>query len=104
MVATGVRPRPAPLRLTRRGRVVLLSLFLAAWCSASAVLWATASRADEVPRPGPSVVVHEGDSLWSIAERVAPGRPASEVVSDIERLNGLSDPLLRPGQSLVLPG
>ncbi|WP_306215127.1 LysM peptidoglycan-binding domain-containing protein [Actinoplanes sp. RD1] len=104
MVATGVRPRPAPLRLTRRGRVVLLSLFLAAWCSASAVLWATASRADEAPRPGPAVVVHEGDSLWSIAERVAPGRPASEVVGDIERLNGLTGPLLRPGQTLVLPG
>lgn len=48
MVATGVRPgRPAPLRLTRRGRAVVLGLFIAMSIFASAVLWTTSSRADE---------------------------------------------------------
>ena len=104
VVATGVRQgRPAPLRLTRRGRAVVFALFLAAWTAASAVLWATASRAEESPVPGVTVVVRPGDSLWSIAEREAPGRATGDVVAGIVRLNDVDGSLIHPGESLVLP-
>jgi hypothetical protein len=59
VVTTGVRRgQPAPLRLTRRGRIVVLTFFLLLASFASAVLWTTASRAEE-PSSGlaPTVVV-----------------------------------------------
>ncbi|BCJ54860.1 hypothetical protein Asp14428_63350 [Actinoplanes sp. NBRC 14428] len=74
VVATGMRQGPhPPLRLTRRGRIVVLTFFVLMASLASAVLWTTASRADEPPTgPAPTVIVQPDDTLWSIAERVAP--------------------------------
>jgi hypothetical protein len=43
VVITGARRQPAPLRLTRRGRFVVLSFFILLASLASAVLWTTAS-------------------------------------------------------------
>lgn len=45
MTVSGARHAQPPLRLTRRGRVVLLSLFFAAVALANVVLLTTASRA-----------------------------------------------------------
>ncbi|MFC7527165.1 hypothetical protein [Actinoplanes sp. GCM10030250] len=44
MVSTGARHVEPPLRLTRRGRVVLLGLFFLMAVLASVVLFATASQ------------------------------------------------------------
>ncbi|WP_328461279.1 hypothetical protein OHA21_32090 [Actinoplanes sp. NBC_00393] len=44
MVTTGARHVEPPLRLTRRGRVVLLSLFFMMSAFASVVLFTTASQ------------------------------------------------------------
>jgi len=49
------------------------------------------------------VTVHEGDSLWAIAQRTAPGRDPRAVVDEIRELNGLSSSLIQPGQSLTVP-
>ena len=79
--------RPVRLRLTRRGRLVVLSLLLLA-NSAAGVLLATASRAAETAGPPPAVVAEFHDTLWSIAARHAPHRPVPEVVAEIRQLNG----------------
>ena len=50
-----------------------------------------------------SVVVVQGDSLWRIAERVAPGTDPREVVEGIRTLNGMRSNLIRPGQVLLVP-
>ncbi|MFC7573277.1 LysM peptidoglycan-binding domain-containing protein [Klenkia terrae] len=50
-----------------------------------------------------SVVVHSGDTLWSIAEAVAPDTDPRVVVDAIQEANGLSGAGLVPGQVLVLP-
>jgi predicted metal-binding membrane protein len=56
-MVTTTAHRP-PLRLTRRGRAVVLLVFIAMASLASAVLFTTASRADEPPAvPGSAVVV-----------------------------------------------
>jgi nucleoid-associated protein YgaU len=47
-------------------------------------------------------VVRAGDTLWSIAERHAPGRDPREVVFAIGEANELSGPLV-PGRTLLLP-
>jgi hypothetical protein len=105
VVASGVRTmdRQPPLRLTRRGRVVVLTFFVLL-ASAVGVLLATASRASD-PEVGdmPSVVVQPYDTLWSIASRTSPGGNPRAVVFEIRRLNGLDDFTVHPGERLTLP-
>ncbi|BAS27600.1 LysM peptidoglycan-binding domain-containing protein [Limnochorda pilosa] len=48
-------------------------------------------------------VVGPGETLWSIARRVAPQEDPRRVVEAIRRLNGLHTAVLRIGQSLRLP-
>jgi hypothetical protein len=108
VVTTGMRRvgHQAPLRLTRRGRVVLLTLFFLLATLASAVLWTTASRADDPPAgPPPSVVVQDGDTLWDVAARTSPGRSPHDVVAEIRRLNGIAadDIAVHAGDTLVVP-
>ena len=102
MVTNDVR-RP-PLRLTRRGRAVVLGFFILMASLASAVLLATASRAsDPETGPPPTVVVQPHDTLWSIATRTSPRRDPYAAVAEIQRLNGLDGYVVQPGDTLVLP-
>ena len=50
-----------------------------------------------------TVVVQPGDSLWSIAVARYPGADTRERVDAIERLNGLSSPVIAAGETLQLP-
>ncbi len=98
----GVPPRHGHVRLTRRGRLVVLVLFLLLGAGLVA-LAATASRAADPDGPPPTVVVQSRDTLWSIAERHVPGRDPFAAIEQIRRLNGLEDYTVRPGQQLILP-
>jgi len=48
-------------------------------------------------------VVRQGDTLWSIAERVAPGEDPRPVVDALTRVNDVDPGALLPGQTLVVP-
>lgn len=48
-------------------------------------------------------VVRSGDTLWSIAIRVAPSRDPRTVVDQIDGRNGLADGVIAAGQVLVVP-
>lgn len=91
----------APLRLTRRGVVVLA---LAVALLGAALVWVAAlSAPHQAPTPvvGPAVVtVEEGDTLWSIAGASAPGRDPRGEVAKLQRLNHLDGVALVPGQQL----
>ncbi|MFC3382174.1 LysM peptidoglycan-binding domain-containing protein [Couchioplanes azureus] len=90
--------------MTRRGRIVLLTLFFLLASLASAVLWTTASRADETPAgPAAVVVVQPDDTLWSVAERAAPGRAPREVIAEIRALNGIEHSYVYAGETLIVP-
>lgn len=107
--ANARRPANLPLRLTIRGRVLLLvATILVLFTLVVAAGGFTAEATGEVPGPGAGpvaavVVVQKGESLWSIAQQVAPGHDPREIVSRIRDLNGLADALVIPGQSLVVP-
>lgn len=91
------------LRLTRRGRVVLLiALVLLA---AGVAFWsARAMAAPEQSGSGQaSVVVKPGESLWSIAIAYDPSRDPASVIRDIQRLNGMSGATVWAGHRLLLP-
>jgi Tfp pilus assembly protein FimV len=106
-VRGGVRcaPAPAPVRLTRRGRRLVAALVLAAGVGGAAL-----GREFLAPDPGlqlvgeSSVVVEEGDTVWSIAGEVAgPGQDVRAVVDAIQQLNDLEGSALAVGQVLRLP-
>jgi hypothetical protein len=94
----------APLRVTRRGTLVraaavaliALGLVITAWLSAPP---SSSSTGDAPPMPT-VVTVEAGDTLWSLAGRLAPTSDPREVVSNLRRINGLDSVTLQPGQVL----
>lgn len=96
-------PAPAgPLRLTRRGRVLLVLVLLALLLIGGFVAGrATSSHAATASTA--STVVQPGDTLWSIAARVAPDRDTRIVVSQLRAVNHLSGASVQVGQRLLLP-
>lgn len=105
-VGPAVRTR---LRLTRRGRIVLTAL--AALPLVAGILVGSLASGGAVagiddgssPVAFETVVVGAGDSLWGIAEQIAPSEDPRDVILEIMRLNGLSDAVVQPGQRLSLP-
>jgi LysM repeat protein len=49
------------------------------------------------------VVVRPGDTLWAIAERVAPGQDPRPVVDAMVAVNNMDPGALVPGQTLLVP-
>ena len=104
MVHSDIRRVAPPLRLTRRGRAVILGLFVMLASLASAVLFTTASRAEQpAAGPAPTITVRQGDTLWDIAARVMPERDGQKAVAELRNLNDLDGYGLQPGQVLILP-
>ncbi len=92
--------REPPLRLTRRGRVVVAVVALvAAVLLMVAVPRASMAWASDPPR-GHLVVA--GESLWGIAVALDPDADTRVVVDRLMRLNHLSTPDVTPGQLLLL--
>jgi hypothetical protein len=115
---SGPEPRPEerpvplpPLRLTRRGKIVLIGVplvLLAALLLSLAGFFnspakASDSAADLSVTPAVTVTVQAGESLWAIAGSVAPERDARDVVADIVQLNNLTGGAVFPGQQLYVP-
>jgi LysM domain len=101
-----VRPAPGPLRLTRRGRLVTaVATLLIAGFTLVGVASRAGSLAETAPVPASApaqVVVAPGETLWSIAQRVAPDRDPRTVVAGIQRLNDMPTADVHAGQTLVL--
>lgn len=99
------RPVQGELRLTRRGRLVLLVLILAVLMGAVLALggYSAATDARGTVQPTRTVVVQEGDSLWGIASQVAAPGEVREVVHELEELNALPGPELTEGQRIAVP-
>ena len=49
------------------------------------------------------VQVESGQSLWSLAQSIAPNADPREVISDIVRFNQLATAVVQPGQRLAIP-
>ncbi|MDJ1115040.1 LysM peptidoglycan-binding domain-containing protein [Microbacterium dauci] len=105
---TDIRPTTR-LRLTVRGRRVLAAIAAMPAVVALAIAIVSSGGAlasGELGAPADSfetVTVLPGDSLWSIAEAVAPAHDPRDVVDGIMTLNALSSPVLDAGQSLAIP-
>ncbi len=105
VAARAAAARPRPLRLTRRGRLLMtclavLGLFLLLSVGRAG------SQAATVTETGPALAqttVQPGDTLWGMAQRIAPDNDPREVMAQIKRINHLHSSGLRVGQQLLLP-
>lgn len=115
MSTAAIAPNAAPrarqsaprLRLTARGRVVLMTLaatplaiaaFLFALNSGDAAATLESSDTSFV-----YVDVSAGQSLWNIAERHAPGQDPREVIAQLIDINQLPSADVYAGQELAIP-
>ncbi len=104
-------PRPsfqmsAPaVRLTRRGRLALTTLFLVVLLLGAVSLGggsvASSERGEAVSVA--TVVVKPGDTLWEIASVNAEPGETRDMIHRIQQLNALSDAGLQVGQRLAVP-
>ena len=97
-----VRPAPGHLRLTRRGRLVTAAaLLLIAVLTLVGVVSRAGSLRESAPVPASApaqVVVAPGETLWSIAERVAPHRDPRTVVAGIRGSTTCPPPTSAPAR------
>jgi len=95
----------APVRMTRRGRLVVLALLfgllLGIVVVAMAPATATNDRGDSVVAG--RVTVQPGDTLWAIADRVRPDADPRATITRIKDMNGLTSGAAQAGQVLLVP-
>ncbi len=100
-------PAVPRLRITRRGRAVLTFLVVVVLAIVAAVIGVGATGAAAGTQSGASsfqyVTVQPGESLWQLAESVAPKADPRDVIADIQNLNNLSSAQLQPGQRIAIP-
>lgn len=93
-----------PLRLTARGRRVLIVLAFAAAVAIGGGLGVLFPAESTAPEQVQDVVVSQGESLWAIAtSTAAPGQDVREVVEQIRMLNDLDGSAVVAGQRLSVP-
>jgi nucleoid-associated protein YgaU len=97
---------PPPLRLTRRGRRLVVALSIATGLVVAGVTAVTVLDGPDshLQLAGQSsVVVEPGDTLWSIARALAPQEDVRAVVDALTEANRLEGTVLIPGQVLRVP-
>ena len=106
---TQFRQPRSHLRLTRRGWLVLtvlaaIPLVIAAFLFAVNSGGASAGTAATVSTASfHYVTVEAGESLWQVAQSVAPNADPRDVVDDILSFNALDSSQVFPGQQLAIP-
>lgn len=99
--------RQPHLRLTQRGRTVLTALVVTPLL-VGALMMAVSSGGATASQEGSSVdftyvTVASGESLWQLAEGLAPTADPREVIDQIVQLNQLSSSDVFAGQELAIP-
>ena len=106
-VYKGMHANPSGVHLTRRGRLArtLLVLSLAVVLASVFGLSAGAGTSDSVGAPTSfiEVTVAPGDTLWSLASRMASGSDVRAMVDEIASVNALASADLQAGQKVRIP-
>jgi hypothetical protein len=93
------------VRLTRRGRLVVLAFALLAVLTVGVLLASGSVATDRPGTPEPTrvITVDAGQTLWDIAAGLADDGDVRSMVDHIEHLNALDSGMLVAGQRLVVP-
>jgi len=110
--ASRLQPEVMPLRLTRRGRIVVSALAVILAATVLTVISMSASggaQAASHGRPGEGhqgmreIVVQQGQTLWSIATAVAPSADPRLVIAQVMAANSLRSTAVEAGEELWVP-
>ena len=102
-IPTTQQPR---LRLTKRGRAVFTTLAAVPVVAGVMILALNGGGATATSSSGADleqITVKAGQSLWSLAEDIAPNSDPRDVISDILSVNQLESGSVQAGQRLMLP-
>jgi hypothetical protein len=108
-MSMSAQTRPSvPVRLTRRGRIVVicvtaLVLLVGFWVGARHGARATSGDDGGPAVASESVVVGPHDTLWGIAVRARPGVDPRITVQRMIDLNALPGAVVNPGQKVYIP-
>ena len=93
------------LRMTARGRAVLLTLVAAPLVVAALALGLNAGAATGTSSSTPlqTVTVVGGETLWGLAHQIAPTADPRDVIANIMSVNQLSTADIQPGEKLEIP-
>jgi hypothetical protein len=93
------------VRLTRRGRVVVLlaSLVLAFAVGIMVAAGSVATGQAGQPEPTKVITVGTGDTLWAISSDLTDDGDVRATMERIKSLNAMEDGMLAAGQKLVVP-
>ena len=99
----------SPIKLTRRGRLVLSTVSFGIMLAISAfslfgIATSSAKANNETSNSETTqIVVAPGETLWTIAERVNPEIDPRAVIEDIKALNVIEGSEVYAGQVLLVP-
>lgn len=104
-IRTPAAAGPRPLRLTRRGRALVLSVLVVVVFLAAAAFGRATSQAGVEPTGTVTraITVEAGQTLWGIALDVAPQADPRATIERLRELNGLGTDVVQAGQRLVVP-
>jgi hypothetical protein len=93
------------LRMTRRGRAVLLSIVATPVVAAALFFGISAGGATATSSSTPlaKITVVNGETLWAVAHQIAPTADPRDVIADIMSVNNLSSANIYPGEHLSIP-
>lgn len=97
----GGRGSAPTLRMTRRGRLVVLVVALMVVLLPGA--WRAMATAQVDGPATVAVTVQPGDTLWGIAVAMDPSSDPRALIAEIREMNALAHSGLVPGQVLVVP-
>ncbi|QZY29673.1 LysM peptidoglycan-binding domain-containing protein [Nocardioides coralli] len=96
--------RPAPVRLTRRGRLVVFATGLLAVLVLGMVWGAGSVASEQRGEPATQVVqVQPGDTLFGLAADATTDGDVNATIHQIQRLNGLESGVIQVGDRLRVP-
>jgi LysM repeat protein len=97
--------RRSHLRMTKRGRAVLLSLVAIPVVAAALAFGINAGGATATSSSTPlaKVTVVGGETLWGLAKQIAPNADPRDVIADIVSVNRLDSADIYPGEQLAIP-
>jgi LysM repeat protein len=98
-------PVRAHLRITARGRAVLLTLLAMPLVAAALLLGigAAAASGSSSSTPLTKVTVVGGETLWGLAHEIAPNSDPRDVIANIMAVNQLKSADIQPGERLSIP-
>lgn len=103
--ATPAAGSSSHLRLTARGRAVLVALVAIPVVAIALFVGLNAGGATATSQSTPltTITVTPGETLWQVAEKIAPGADPRDVIADIMQVNQLDTASIAAGEQLRVP-